>query len=83
VHPIGIAEQGDVDVVVDDEQRCRPGGQFADPSRQSQELSPGQGFVTQLQDVRSSTQRSSRQLNDTVAWRVRSNDVQVSGGQPL
>ena len=83
VHPIRVAKQGDVDMVVDDEQRSRRSRQIMDSARQLQEPAPGQALVTQLKDVRSSTQGSSRQLDNTVWRRVRSNDVQVGSAQLL
>ena len=81
VHSIRVAEQGDVDVVVDDEQRSRRSRQIMDSARQLQELAPGQALVTQLKDVRSSTQGGSCQLDETVRRRVRSNDIQVGSAQ--
>jgi hypothetical protein len=55
VHSIRVAEQGDVDVVVDDEKRPRRSRQIMDSARQLKELAPGQALVTELKDVRSST----------------------------
>jgi hypothetical protein len=83
VHPVGRAEQGDIDVVVDDEERARPSRYVPDPACQLEQLAPSQGLVAQLKDVRSASQRSGCKLDDMVGRRVGSDDVEVSGEEPL
>jgi hypothetical protein len=83
VHSVGVAEQGDVDVVVDDEERLGPSRDFADPAREPKQLTTSQGLVAKLNDVRSPAYRRGRQLNDPVGRRVRCDDVKVSGEEPL
>jgi hypothetical protein len=40
-------------------------------------------LVAELKDIGSSTQGCGHQLDDASGWRVRSNDVKVSGEEPL
>jgi predicted nucleotidyltransferase len=83
VHSIGCAEQGDVDVVVDYEEGAGTGCNFADAAREHKELTAGKTLVAELNDVGSPARGSGSQVDDVLGRRVGSDDVQVSGEEPL
>jgi hypothetical protein len=79
VHPVRAAEERQVEVVVDDEERTRFGCQIAEPPRELQQGTSGELLVSQLQDVGAAAQGRRRKVGQ-VAWvLVWGDDVEARG----
>ncbi len=77
MHAIGRTQEGDVGVVVDDEERGRD--QHTHPTGQGQERASGQRFVTQLDDVGPTALGGGGDLENAVRLGVGGDDVEVGG----
>ena len=76
---VGACDQGDVDVVVDDEERARPRGRLAEPARQRQQVAARQRLVSKLKDVGAAPKRRPRQVEQLVVAAIRSDYVEARG----
>src|SRR4029077_19440202 len=80
MHAVRPAEQGDIHVVVDDEQRV--GDQTAKLAGERQQLAASERLMAELDHVRSAADRSSRDFLDAFRRGVWSYDVEPGFLQP-
>ncbi|GAC1640407.1 MAG: hypothetical protein PVS3B2_13290 [Candidatus Dormibacteraceae bacterium] len=70
-------------MVVDDEERARISCDLPEMAREREQLTTTEFLVPKLQDISSATRGCDGHLDDTIGWRVRGDDVKVSGEKPL
>ena len=76
---VGACDQGDVDMVVDDEESARLRGRLAEPARERQQLAARQGLVSELEDVGAAAKCRPRQVEQLVVAAVGRDDVEARG----
>src|SRR5467141_1665544 len=83
MYPIRLAQQGEVQVVVDYEQGAGGAGYVAEAASQEQEVAPRQELVAKLQDLSAAAQGRFGEGHDAVGVLVRRDDIEAGGQKPL
>ena len=83
MHAVGLAQEGKIQVVVDDEKRAGVVGEGAEAPREAQEVASGQGLVAQLDDVSAPAQSGGGQGRKALGLLIGSDEVEAGGAEPL
>jgi hypothetical protein len=83
VNAIRLAQEGKVEVVVDDKKDAGIAGQSPQTSREEKEIAPAERLVTQLENLRASTQGGCNQDHETFRLVVGGDDVKAGGAEPI
>jgi hypothetical protein len=83
VNAIRLAQEGKVDVVVDDKKDAGIAGQSPQTSREEKEIAPAERLVTQLENLRASPQGGCNQDHETFRLVVGGDDVKAGGAEPI
>lgn len=83
MHAIGIAEQGEVDVVVDHKKGAGVASELTQSSSQCQEVAPAEGLVAELEDLGATAQGGERHGLHAVGVVVGGDDVEVGGEEAV
>ena len=81
VHAIRIAEQGEVDVVVDHEESAGVPGERAKSPSQCQQVAPSESFVAELEDVDASPKGGGGHGLNVGGVLVGGDDIEVGGDE--
>jgi len=83
VDAIRLAEEGNIEVVVDHEKDAGIAGDGAKAPREEKQVASGKGLVAKLEHVGAPAQGGCRQGDEAVGLLVGSDDIKAGGEEPL
>jgi hypothetical protein len=83
VHSVRLAEKGQVEVVVHDEQGACGLAQGAQAARQGEKVPPCHDLLAELEDVRAASKCRCGQVDQAVGLQVGGDHVEPGGQEPL
>ena len=83
VDAVGFAEEGQVEVVVDDEEGAGFAGQLANAPCQREEVAPAQLLVSELDDVGATAEGGGGNRDQAIGLQIGGDDVEAGGKQAV